>query len=54
MNVLPVCLRTMCVTSACRGQKVLEHLELELQILVSHHVGAGNQTWVLCQSSKGS
>ena len=24
-------------------------LELELQMVVSHHVGAGYQTWVLCK-----
>lgn len=33
--------------SACRGQKrVLDPLELQLQIFVDHHMGAGNQTWV--------
>ena len=26
---------------------VLGHLELELQVVVSSHVGSGNLTWVL-------
>lgn len=29
-------------------------LELELQMLMSYCVGAGSQTWVICQSSKCS
>lgn len=28
---------------------MLDHLELELQRVVSCHVGAGHQTWVLCK-----
>ena len=27
----------------------LDPLEQELQMVVGHHVGAGNQTWVLCK-----
>lgn len=27
-------------------------LELELQMIVNHHLGAGNQSWVLCKSTK--
>jgi hypothetical protein len=30
--------------SACRSQKVLDPVELELQTAVNHHVGARNQT----------
>lgn len=38
-----------------RGQKkASDTLELELQIVMSCYVGAVNQTWVLCKSSKGS
>ena len=38
--------------NACRGQKeVLDPLELELWMVVSCHVGAGNRTQVLCKSS---
>lgn len=36
-----------------RGQKKpLDFLELELQMVVSHQVGAENQTEVLCSSNK--
>lgn len=35
-----------------RGQKLaLDPLELELQVIISYHVGTGNQTLVLCKSS---
>ena len=27
-------------------------MELELQVVVSHHIGDGNQTWVLGKSSQ--
>lgn len=41
-----------------RGQKASDTLELELQIVMTCYVGAGNQIWVhlphLCKSSKGS
>jgi hypothetical protein len=33
-------------------KKVLDPLELELSTVVSCHVGAGNQTWVLCKSTR--
>lgn len=37
------------------GQKsASDLLELELQMVVSCHVGAGNQTWVPQKSSQGS
>lgn len=41
---LHVYLCPVCVPSACRGQKGLE--------TVVSHVGAGNRTQVLCESSK--
>jgi hypothetical protein len=31
-----------------------DSLELELKMIVSHHVGAGNQTQVFCKSNKCS
>ena len=38
----------VCVPHVIGVQKgVLGALELELQMVVSHHVGAGKQTWVL-------
>jgi hypothetical protein len=36
------------LTKARRGSKPLD---LELHVVVSHHVGTGNRTWVLCKSS---
>jgi hypothetical protein len=45
----------MCEPVFCKGPKgVLDLLELELQMFVSHHVGAGIQTWVLYKSNKYS
>ena len=42
---LHVCLCTMCVLANCRVQKVLDSLQLELHVIVSHHEVSGNQTW---------
>jgi hypothetical protein len=52
MSVSPTCsVYTTCVAEACRSQKrVLDSLEMELQLVVSCHLGVGNQTCVLCQS----
>lgn len=42
----------MCVCSSCKGQKELSNpLELEVQIGMSHQVGAGNWTGDLYESS---
>jgi hypothetical protein len=50
-----VCLCVTCMTGAHEGQKrVLDPLEQNLQIVVSHHVTAGNWTCVLCKSNKCS
>jgi hypothetical protein len=45
-----------CVSYACMlpemgggGMMMWNPVELELQMVVSHHVGAGNQTWVFCK-----
>lgn len=35
-------------------RKKLNPLELELQIILSHHVGAENQSQVLCKNIQGS
>jgi hypothetical protein len=44
-----------CVYGACRGHKrASDLLKLEAQVVVSHHVGSGNQTWVLCKSNQCS
>ena len=45
-------MHSVCVPVACRGQKrALDPSELELQVVVSCHVGAGNGTQVLCKSN---
>ena len=50
-----VCICTMCMPGVLRDQKrELNHLKLELQMVVSCYVDAGNQTWVFCKSSKCS
>lgn len=38
---------------ACRSQKVaVDLLERDLQMVASHHVGAENQTQILCKNDK--
>jgi Flp pilus assembly protein TadB len=50
---LHACLCTTYVLGARRVQKrMLVSLEPELETVVSHHVGAVNQTQVLCKSCK--
>ena len=44
VGVLPAC---KSVALEAGRQLLLEPLELELQMVVSHHVGTKNQTWVL-------
>lgn len=45
---LNVCLHSICVPDACSGEKrVFNILELELQVIGSHHVSVGNQIYVL-------
>lgn len=45
----------MCVPGACGAQKrVLDALELDLQAVMSQHVGVGNQTLVLRKSKKSN
>ena len=39
-----VCVCTLCVPGV-RSQKAQYYLKLELQRVVSHHVGPGNLTW---------
>ena len=49
LGVLPACIFcTSCACTSCGGQKGLSYpVELKLQMLVSHHIGAGNGTWGL-------
>jgi hypothetical protein len=45
---LHVCMCTICVPGALGSQKgEMDPLELELWMVVNHHVGAGNRTQVL-------
>ena len=46
---------TLHVCSASGGQKrTSDPLELELQMFVSCHVGAGNEIWFICKGSQCS
>lgn len=41
----------LCLLYAClMPTEALDHVELEMQTVVKCLVGAGNQTWVLCQN----
>lgn len=45
------CLHT--ISAPCdQRSEVLEHPTLELQVVVSHHMGSGDQTLVLGKSNK--
>lgn len=45
-----VCINIMCVPDTCRDQeRALDILELKLQIVMSHHVGAGNENLLSLQ-----
>jgi hypothetical protein len=44
---LHVCIYTTCMPGGHGGlKKVSSPLELQLPMVVNHHEGAGNQTWV--------
>lgn len=46
-------IQLLCVPSVWIGQKIVSYpLKLELQIVVSYHVGTWNWTWVLRKSSQ--
>lgn len=49
---MPVCVYTNMCEGACRGQKEMDALEFELQMVLScTDMGAGIQMQVLCLSS---
>jgi hypothetical protein len=54
MGVLPACLSTVCVLGGHWGgqKKAVDSQKLELQIVLSCHVGASNQTQVPWRSNK--
>lgn len=47
-------LGTMCISASGGQKRALNPLELELQTIVSCHVGTGNGALVLCKSNKWS
>ena len=56
VGVLPACMHVymyVCMCTICRRgyhgglKRVSSPLELELAMIVSHHEGVGNQTWIL-------
>ena len=50
-----VCMCTMCMPGTCGGQNgTLDPLELEYQMVVSHHMDAEDQTLVLCKNNQCS
>ena len=50
---LHICLGTTCLPAFLSGQKqVSDILELELQVVVGHHLGAGNRALVLWKNSQ--
>ena len=54
MSVVLACLvpHTTSMFSAVRGQKrASDRLELELQVVVNHNMGAGNGIWVLVRAT---
>lgn len=53
MGILPAAyMHTMSMPSAQGQKRVWDVLELELQMVLSHHTGAGKQISVFCKSSK--
>jgi hypothetical protein len=44
----------LCMSTGSGQKRVSDPLELDLQMAVNHHVGAGKQTQVFCRSSKCS
>lgn len=42
------------IKAAAQGPEALDPLELEAQVVLRHHMGAGNQTGGLCKSSQCS
>lgn len=52
---LNICVHTTCIPTATGGQmRAPDTLELESQMVVTHHMGAGNRNQVFCKSSQYS
>ena len=54
MSVPPVCVHVYYIHAGARGgqKRVLDPLEVELQMFVSYHIGSGKQALVLCKNNK--
>lgn len=51
VGVLCACMAVHHMNAVCPGgQKMLDYLELELWMVMRHHMGAGHRTWVFCTS----
>lgn len=44
----------VCMTTACGGPKRPSDLEIMLQVVVSHQMGAENQIRVLCKAASAA
>lgn len=53
MFCLHVCLSNMCLSGTIRDQKMWDHQELELQMVMGHHLGVEDLI-LLCKSSQWS
>lgn len=52
LRVRFACMCTTYVLGGCRGQKrSSDTLELELRVVVNHHVGSGVPTRILCKNN---
>lgn len=52
-SILPACMSAyhMCAGAQVNQKRVLDPLDLELQMVVRYHVGSGNQTCILWNGS---
>lgn len=50
LGCMYICVSCVCLVSEDQ-RRASDPLDLELHVVVSHYVGAGNQTQVLCKSS---
>lgn len=51
---LLICVCIMCVQCVWRQKRALDPLQLELHMVLTHLMDAGNQIWALCKSHRGS
>lgn len=51
---LPACVHQVCAWCPQKSEGGTGSLELELQTVISHHAGAGNQTQILLQAQQSA